>query len=105
MGGWGPALPGGVCPPSPRALTLVGGAPALAFACPPVCVCSAAVLAVCGVGSRGWRREEDDLAFVGRALDATPAPAGVRSPGSQGSREAAWSGIIILTIAIIIRIS
>lgn len=32
-------------------------------------------------------------------------PAGVRSLGSQCSREAARLGIIILTIAIIIRIS
>lgn len=104
MGGAQPFQEGSVLP-SPRALTLVGGAPALALACPPVCVCSAAVLAVCGVGSTGGRWEEDDLACVGRALDASPAPAGVRSLASQGSREAARLGMIILTIAILTPIS
>lgn len=46
--------------PFPRAPSAAGGAPALTFRLPLRCVCSAAVLAFCGMGRRrGWRPRKE----------------------------------------------
>lgn len=57
-----PSPQGGAVLSFPRAPSAAGGAPALAFRLPLRCVCSAAVLAFCGLGRRkGWRRRKEKM--------------------------------------------
>lgn len=105
MGGWGPALPGGVCPPLPQGSDPGGWRPCLGLRLPS----RVRVLSCCAC--RLWSGEHG-VALGRRWPGVRRESAGCLSRtgrcailGSQGSQEAAPSGIMILTIAIITHIS
>lgn len=80
MGGRGPALPGGVCPPLPRGSDPGGWRPPLPWpSLALLCACAQLLcLPFVEWGARGGVGKKLSWRFIGRALDASPAPAGVR---------------------------